>query len=873
MNAPDPNPPANPLDTARWRDWTLLLASRRGPAAATDLAAPAAASLTVQPALVRDLEMSAAPGLNERRLNLVEHTAAVGCWTIDPSNGQLEHSVGCAVVLGLTSASPLGTLDELLHCFAPMARVQLRQQLERCTRHGTMIETQAQLLTPGSNPKWVRTLGHAVYDGAGQLLHIEGTVQDISAQKQAQDEAVRLANRLAATLASISEAFVTLDRQCCFAYANQESERLLQQTSADMLGRPLWHGMGPVLEQRLRLQLGRALRSKHRFELEDFFPSLGKWLELHAYPFAEGLTVYLRDVTERRRSQEQLLLLQTSVSRLNDIVVIAELCADNGPEPLIVFVNDAFERHTGYSRSEVLGQSPRMLLELDDRLQDLLSHLQQVDQARTELLLQRKKGGSFWIELEVMSVQASAEQARHWVAVARDITQRKNAEDMIRHMVLYDALTDLPNRQLLLDRLQKALTHCARSGQHGALMFIDLDHFKVINDTLGHHIGDHLLQHVAKRLTQSVRKTDTVARLGGDEFVVMADDLGLDRKTALQKAGALTEKVLNMLRDPFQLAGHQHFATPSIGVTVFDGLQREVGELLKQADLAMYQAKSQGRNAVCFFDPTMQATMSASAAIGADLRMGLRQQQFEVHYQPQVDRLGEVVGVEALLRWQHPQRGLVRPNDFIPVAEDTGLILPLGQWVVQTACEQLAAWAHNSSTAHLSISVNVSVHQFRHPDFVDLVLQAIEQTGIRAPQLKLELTESLLADRMEITIQKMGRLRALGVTLAIDDFGVGYSSLSCLKRLPLSQLKIDKGFVADVLSDPHDAAIARVIIELAQSLHLQVVAEGVETREQRDFLASQGCEYFQGHLFAPALPIKQLEAFLYSAPSRRLVQA
>jgi diguanylate cyclase (GGDEF)-like protein len=442
---------------------------------------------------------------------------------------------------------------------------------------------------------------------------------------------------------------------------------------------------------------------------------------------------------------------------------------------------------------------------------------------------------------------------------------------MIRHLAFYDALTDLPNRQLLLDRLQQALAASARSGQHGALMFIDLDNFKTLNDTLGHHMGDQLLQKVASRLTRSVRKTDMVARLGGDEFVVMVDDLSTDPDAAAYKARALAEKVLNTLREPFQLTGHQHFSTPSIGVTSFNGDQNDVSELLKQADLAMYQAKSLGRNTVCFFDPGMQDTVSANATVSSDLRVALREQQFVVYYQPQVDRVGVIKGVEALVRWQHPERGLVTPIEFIPVAEDTGLILPLGQWVLETACEQLAAWANRPQTASLSIAVNVSVRQFRHPDFVDMVMAAIQRTGIRPHRLKLELTESLLADRMEITIDKMGMLKALGVTLSLDDFGVGYSSLSVLKRLPLDQLKIDKGFVADVLTDPNDAAISRAIIALAQSLSLQVVAEGVETQEQRDFLAYQGCDQFQGHLFSRPLPIEALDAMLENPTSGMLV--
>ena len=324
----------------------------------------------------------------------------------------------------------------------------------------------------------------------------------------------------------------------------------------------------------------------------------------------------------------------------------------------------------------------------------------------------------------------------------------------------------------------------------------------------------------------------------------------------------MAEKILSYLREPFDLDGHQHYMTSSIGVTSLNGQQNSVSELLKQADLAMYQAKTLGRNTVCFFDPGMQATVSAKAIISSDLRVGLREKQFLVYYQPQVDRQGRVTGVEALLRWQHPVRGVIGPADFIPAAEESGLILPLGQWVLETACEQLVAWAGRPETADLNIAVNVSARQFRHRDFVDMVMATIQRSGIRPHRLKIELTESLLADRMEVTIAKMGTLKALGVTLSLDDFGMGYSSLSVLKRLPLDQLKIDKSFVADLLTDPNDAAISRAIIALAQSLSLEVVAEGVETKEQRDFLAEQGCDQFQGYLFSRPLPIEQVEPYL-----------
>ena len=570
------------------------------------------------------------------------------------------------------------------------------------------------------------------------------------------------------------------------------------------------------------------------------------------------------------------MLLETCVARLNDIVLIAEAQPARKKVPYIVFVNHAFEEHTGYSRHEVLGQTPRKLLgpgAAQDEFERMARMLARKRQARSELLIYRKNGSAFWLELEIVQVADTEDDLAHWVAVGRDITQRKVAADAIHQLAFYDPLTSLPNRLMLLNRLEQVMLQSVALRRNGALMFIDVDKLKVLNDTLGHHKGDMLLQQVAERLAGCVEVTDTVARLGGDEFVVLLEDLGDDAQAATDRTRKLADKVLEALREPFDLGEHQHYTTSSIGVTSLNGPHDSVSEVLKQADLAMYQAKTTGRNSLCFFDPEMQAAVNANAAVSSELHAGLRKQEFVLHYQPQVDRQGCVTGVEALLRWQHPRRGQVMPTDFIPMAEESGLILPLGQWALATACDQLAAWAQWPQAAGLSIAVNVSVRQFRHPDFVDQVMAEIRRSGIKPERLKLELTETLLADGMEITLARMGTLKALGVTLALDDFGMGYSSLSALKRLPLDQLKIDKSFVAEILTDRADAAISRTIITLAHSLNLEVVAEGVENQAQLDFLIAQGCDQFQGFLFSPPLAIGEMEAYLMKPGPHRKARA
>ena len=798
---------------------------------------------------------------------LLERAASAGTWALELSSHQVTWSHHLATMLGLPPESePI--IESALQFYAPESQQKMSAVFDECIKSGLPFDEEVQAVTARGQRLWVRTLGQALHDDSGAIVCIQGMLLDLTEKKRVEQESLSVTMRLSTTLASITEAFFTLDREGRFTYINRESERLLLRNSTELLGRRIWRELDSTASGQLGREMRAILSGGNSAEFEDFYPQLNKWLEFRAYPFEEGIAVYIRDVTNARQSQEQLLLLQTSISRLNDIVLITEAVSVDAHGPRIVFVNDAFERQTGYSRAEVMGQTPRLLqgpltqrAELN-RIRKALGHSQPV---RAELINYKKNGDLFWLELEIVPVEFLGRGLTHWVSVARDITQRKAAEDRIEHLAFYDALTELPNRQLLMNRLELALSQGAASSKIGALMFIDLDNFKILNDTLGHAKGDLLLQKVAHRLAACVRHGDTVARLGGDEFVVMLEDLGNSQQDADAKAQVIGEQILAALSEPCDLTGHLHHGTCSIGITSFSRQHEGIGDLLKQADLAMYQAKALGRNSVCFFDPQMQAAATASAALSSELRQGLRNHEFLLHYQPQVGPDGLMVGVEALLRWQHPQRGLVYPDEFIAQAEESGLILPLGQWVLEVACAQLASWAKRAETEKLSIAVNVSVRQFRHPEFVEQVMTIMNKTGVAARRLKLELTESLLATGMESTITEMGRLKNVGVTLAIDDFGMGYSALSYLKLMPLDQLKIDREFVKDVLTDPNDAAIARTIIGLAQSLGLAVIAEGVETEAQRELLARYGCDCFQGHLFCKALPIDELEIFMRRA--------
>jgi diguanylate cyclase (GGDEF)-like protein/PAS domain S-box-containing protein len=556
---------------------------------------------------------------------------------------------------------------------------------------------------------------------------------------------------------------------------------------------------------------------------------------------------------ERREAEARNRLQASLLDKAHDSISVS------GIDLRITYWNPGAERLFGWTAAEVIGKTKGELLMLDK--EDLERAYHQVlhkGEWRGEIVKRRKDGRRVTVESHLTLVRGDDGQPQLVLEIETDITQRKHDEHAILSLAFFDPLTRLPNRRLLLDRLRHAVAATKRDGHGGALLFIDLDNFKTLNDTLGHDKGDQLLQQVARRLEARVpRGSDTVARHGGDEFVIVLEDLSADQEEAAAQAELVAEKVLGAFNAPFQLDGHQHYSSSSIGVALFDKDMKDIDELLKRADLAMYQAKAGGRNTIRFFDLHMQTVINARVELEADLRRSLRSHGFTLNYQRQTDSNGNTTGAEALLRWQRPGSQQVSPSVFIPLAEETGLILQLGEWVLEAACRQLVSWGSRPETAGLTMAVNVSARQFRQPAFVDQVLQVIERTGADPRRIKLELTESLLVADIENTIETMHALKEKGIGFALDDFGTGYSSLAYLKRLPLDQLKIDQSFVRDVLTDPNDAAIARTILGLGHTLGLDVIAEGVETVDQRNFLATHGCVAFQGYLFGRPVAAEQ----------------
>lgn len=762
-------------------------------------------------------------------------------------------------------------------------RVHVRNVIKKSVKNRTNYEIEYRVRHKNGSLVWVIEYGSPIYNQENKVIALQGYIDDISARKKSEvhlQEAERKYRSLIEN--SIDGIFQT----------SANGEYLLANTSLANI-----YGYDSIDELKLHVHNVRSqlyISPKRRDEFIHEVESKGYatnfesqirrkdkriiWISESARKVCDDSGKFLyyegmvRDITELKVAQDTIESSEKATKRALDELNYQKHALDKhaivamtDARGTITYVNDKFCTISGYSQEELIGQDHKIVnsgYHPQGFFKEMYRTIAKGDTWSNEICNRSKNGTLYWVQTTVVPFIGENGKPTRYIAVRTDITSRKAVEKNNSYLAFYDSLTNLPNRRLLTDRLHQAILASSRNGNVGAVLFLDLDHFKTLNDSLGHDIGDLLLQQFAKCLLSSVRATDTVARLGGDEFVVLLEALSTSELEAAAKVETVSEKILDTICQPFQLADHEYQITTSIGVAFFLDTDQSSENVLKNADIAMYQAKKSGRNLVRFFDPQMQINIRERLNLERELRSALSKEEFHLQYQPQVDQYGRVLGAEALIRWIHPARGVVSPFHFIPLAEDTGLILPIGEWVVETACAQLKKWQEDPATWHLTLSINVSARQFRQPQFVSQITSCISKFNINPGKLKLELTESMLVENLDETITTMTILKGLGVRFSLDDFGTGYSSLQYLKLLPLDQLKIDQSFVRDLTTDPNDEAIVRTIIAMAHALNLEVIAEGVETKEQRQLLINNGCGHFQGYLFARPLPIEDMTKLL-----------
>ncbi|MDB5758165.1 MAG: hypothetical protein JWM30_1454 [Burkholderia sp.] len=657
--------------------------------------------------------------------------ARMGGWEVDLSTGRLILSDEAASLIGAPLDTSLAA-DDVVDFYAPEYREKIRTAFQACICDGTSFDVEFEVVTFQDRRIWIRWMGQAVRDRDGTLTGVHGAFQDITEKKQAEQALNQSNKKLTSTLESITDAFFTLDRKWRFTYVNKEGERLLQRARAELLNMVVWEEFKEAVGSSFYHEYHRAVRDSCTVMFEEFYGPLGCWVEVHCYPSEEGLTVYFRDISERKRHEAEL-----------------------------------------------------------------------------------------------------------------------------EYRATHDALTRLPNHGLLQNRLLQAITLANREQWAAAVLIVDFGRFQIVNDTVGREAADQMLCQMAGRLQALFCKGETVARQGGDEFVVVVEQVEGE-----QHCAELAGLIMQAMATPFVAANKEFYASSSIGIALYPKHGTTTAELLKNADAAMGQAKQLGRNNFQFYTATMNERARLRLVMETALREALERDEFVLHYQPQVDlQTGAVVGVETLIRWQHPELGLILPDRFIALAEDTGLIVPIGTWVLRTACAQASAW-QRTGIGNLRVAVNLSASQFAQPDFACMIASVLNETGLAATMLDLELTESLVMTDVECTISVLNELRALGVRLSIDDFGTGYSSLSYLKRFPIDVLKIDRSFVKDISQNTNDAAISKAIISMAHTLGIRVIAEGVETEAQCEFLSQNMCDEIQGYLFSAPLPASELDVLL-----------
>ena len=810
-------------------------------------------------------ETEAAMRKNENLLRESQTAARIGSYINTLATGAIECTPVMDEIFGMAPDYP-HTNQGWMKLIHRDYRQAMQDSFADSINNKKPLDVEFKIIRPSDGAeRWMHGLAKVAEDEKGNATSLIGTVQDITERKLSEEQIGEQRRFLDTVNDNVQANIYIKDENGRYLYVNQAVATVFGRPIADILGKSDIEIQPPQTARQLMEFDSEVRVSGVRHATEEMVPddsgtpryywSVKMPIAVRNHPHA--LIGFSTDITERKVAEEAQRIASTAFESQQGTFI-------TDANKVILRVNKAFTSVTGYTLQEAVGQTPALLKSGRQNAAFYAAMWDSISRTGTwqgEIWNRRKNGTVYPEHLSISSVKDDAGLLTHYVGTFNDLTSYKAAEEQIDDLAYTDLLTGLSNRRKLIIRLQQALMAGEEQQHQCALLMLDLDNFKNLNDAIGHAQGDEVLHCVAKRLAAASRDGDTVARLGGDEFVVLLDHLNRDPQIALRQVQALANKIIEALNTPYQLAGSTISCTASIGITFFGARHEDTLEPLKRAELALYQAKSGGRNMLCFFDPQMQAAVDSRVKLVAALQEAIQNQQFTLYYQAQVSDSEGIVGVEALVRWFDPKRGMVSPAEFIPLAEETGLILPIGSWVLETACQQLAAWAAQPAMAHLSIAVNVSARQFRESNFVSQTLATLERTRANPQRLKLELTESVLIADAEDVIVKMNALKAIGIGFAIDDFGTGYSSLSYLKRLPLERLKIDQGFVRNILMDPDDAAISRAVIAMATSMGLGVIAEGVETEAQRDFLSSLGCHTYQGYLFSKPLPVADFEAF------------
>ncbi|WP_283743446.1 EAL domain-containing protein [Sideroxydans sp. CL21] len=805
--------------------------------------------------------------ISEERLKFALEGAGDGVWDWNPQTDEALLSVRWKGIIGYAEHEFPNTGAAWMEHLHPDDKARVLSTVQKYfSGSKPFYAVEFRMRCKDDSWKWILSKGKLVSrDANGNPLRMIGTHSDITERKKVEEAFKRESEKNITFLRGASDGIHILDTEGNIIEVSDSFCHMLGYERDEMIGMNVTQWDAKLTKAELAGEIKKQILQQKRSQFEtrhrrkdgvvfDVEVS-GLSLELDGRPVLFNSS---RDITERKKAEDELRIAATAFESQEGMMI-------TDASRRILRVNRAFTGITGYTADEVIGKNPRLLNSGRHDAEFYKAMWESINNAgfwEGEIWNRRKSGEIYPEHLTITAVKDSDGAVTNYVAALADITLSKKSEEEIEHLAYYDPLTELPNRRLLADRLQQALVSSGRSGRQGALLFIDLDNFKLLNDTLSHAVGDLLLQQVAQRLIFCVREGDTVARLGGDEFVVMLEDLSEHALDAAAQTESIGLKILRSLREPYQLAAHETRSTCSIGISLFAGHQESIEDLMKQADIAMYQAKKAGRDTMRFFDQEMQDTINARAVLEGELREALENGQFQLYYQIQVDGSLNPIGAEALIRWRHTERGLVPPAQFIPLAEETGLIQPIGRWVLEAACTQLKSWQQAVLTSKLILSVNVSAKQFHQIAFVAEVRDVVQRHAINPNLLKLELTESMLLENIEDTIATMNALKEIGVRLSLDDFGTGYSSLQYLKRLPLDQLKIDQSFVRDIATDNNDRAIVHTIIAMAQNLNLDIIAEGVETEQQRQFLLGGGCAYHQGYLFGKPVPIELFEALL-----------